>query len=176
VIILVIFWFAACYSILQAKGQLKLADDKRPKAIILKAIILPRESVMSIVANSSDAFDDKSILVWFVMLVQNVLGLIMTMVIATRFISFLPQPKPIQRSRQGRARPDKQRHVTSLQQPKEFVIPTNLEAVNYGNNIGPDWSIGTGGIGGCTFGTLVSGPRFLIKDRWPRPLGTGGRS
>jgi len=60
VIILVIFWFAACYSILQAKGQLKLADDKRPKAIILKAIILPRESVMSIVANSSDAFDDKS--------------------------------------------------------------------------------------------------------------------
>jgi len=37
-IILVIFWFAACYSILQAKGQLKLADDERAKAIILKAI------------------------------------------------------------------------------------------------------------------------------------------
>ena len=74
---MVIFWFAACYSILQAKGQLKLADDERTKAIILKAIILMRESVMSIVANSSDAFDDKSILVWFVMLVQNVLGLIM---------------------------------------------------------------------------------------------------
>ena len=34
-IILVIFWFAACYSILQAKGQLKLADDERTKAIIL---------------------------------------------------------------------------------------------------------------------------------------------
>jgi hypothetical protein len=73
VIILVIFWFAACYSILQAKGQLKLADDERTKAIILKAIILKaiillQESVMSIVANSSDAFDDKSILVCFVML------------------------------------------------------------------------------------------------------------
>jgi hypothetical protein len=68
VIILVIFWFAACYSILQAKGQLKLADDERTKAIILKAIILLQESVMSIVANSSDAFDDKSILVCFVML------------------------------------------------------------------------------------------------------------
>ena len=67
-IILVIFWFAACYSILQAKGQLKLADDERTKAIILKAIILLQESVMSIVANSSDAFDDKSILVCFVML------------------------------------------------------------------------------------------------------------
>jgi hypothetical protein len=63
---LVIFWFAACYSILQAKGQLKLADDERTKAIILKAIILLQESVMSIVANSSDAFDD--ILVCFVML------------------------------------------------------------------------------------------------------------
>ena len=63
-IILVIFWFAACYSILQAKGQLKLADDERPKAIILKAIILMRESVMSIVANSSDAFDDKSHATW----------------------------------------------------------------------------------------------------------------
>ena len=50
-IILVIFWFAACYSILQAKGQLKLADDERTKAIILKAIILLQESVMSIVAN-----------------------------------------------------------------------------------------------------------------------------
>jgi hypothetical protein len=68
VIILVISWFAACYSILQAKGQLKLADDERTKAIILKAIILLQESVMSIVANSSDAFDDKSILVCFVML------------------------------------------------------------------------------------------------------------
>ena len=67
-IILVIFWFAACYSILQAKGQLKLADDERTKAIILKAIILLQESVTSIVANSSDAFDDKSILVSFVML------------------------------------------------------------------------------------------------------------
>jgi hypothetical protein len=65
---LVIFWFAACYSILQAMGQLKLADDERTKAIILKAIILLQESLMSIVANSSDAFDDKSILVCFVML------------------------------------------------------------------------------------------------------------
>ena len=67
-IILVIFWFAACYSTLQAKGQLKLADDEGTKAIILKAIILLQESVMSIVANSSDAFDDKSILVCFVVL------------------------------------------------------------------------------------------------------------
>ena len=94
-IILVIFWFAACLSLLQAKGQLKLADDEGPKVIILKAIILLRESVMSMVANS------KSILVWFVMLVQNVLGLIMTIVVATRFISFLPQPKPMQPSRSG---------------------------------------------------------------------------
>src|SRR5262245_27285661 len=57
----------------------------------------------------------------------------------------------------------KRTNVTSLQQSKEFVTPTNLEAVNYGNNIGPDWSIGTGGIGGRTFGTMVSGPRFLIE-------------
>jgi hypothetical protein len=81
-----IFWFAACYAILQAKGQLELA--KGPKAIILL-----RESVMSMVANSSDAFGNKSTLAWFVILVQNVLGLIMTIVIATRFISFMPQPK-----------------------------------------------------------------------------------
>jgi hypothetical protein len=85
-----IFWFAACYSILQVKGQLELADDEGPKAIILL-----RESVMSMVANSSDALDDKSKLAWFVVLVQNVLGLIMTIVIATRFISFLPQAKSI---------------------------------------------------------------------------------
>jgi hypothetical protein len=32
--------------------------------------------------------------------------------------------------------------------------------VNYGNNIGPDWSTGTGGIGGCTFGTLVVASDF----------------
>ena len=83
-----IFWFAACYSILQAKGQLELADGEGPKAIILL-----RESLMSMVAHSSDAFDDKSKLAWFVMLVQNVVGLIMTIVIATRFISFLPQAK-----------------------------------------------------------------------------------
>ena len=88
-----IFWFAACYSILQAKGQLQLANDVGSKAIILKAIILLRESVMSMVANSSDAFGNKSTLAWFVVLVQNVLGLIMTIVIATRFISFMPQPK-----------------------------------------------------------------------------------
>ena len=43
--------------------------------------------------NSSDAFDDKSKLAWFVLLVQKVLGLIMTIVIATRFISFLLQAK-----------------------------------------------------------------------------------
>jgi hypothetical protein len=85
-----IFWFAVCYSILQAKGQLELADDEGPKTIILL-----RESVMSMVANSSDAFDDKSKLAWFVVLVQNVLGLIMTIVIATRFISFLPQAKSV---------------------------------------------------------------------------------
>lgn len=48
---------------------------------------------MSMVANSSDAFDDKSKLAWFVVLVPNVLGLIMTIVIATRSISFLPQAK-----------------------------------------------------------------------------------
>jgi hypothetical protein len=41
--------------------------------------------------------------------------------------------------------------VASLQQSKEFVIPAHLGAVNYGNNIGPDWSTETGGIGGCTF-------------------------
>ena len=48
------------------------------------------------------------------------------------------------------------KQVTSLQQSKEFVIATNLEAVNYGKNVGPDlvdWScephrLGTGGIGG----------------------------
>ena len=34
-------------------------------------------------------------LAWFVALVQNVLGLIMTIVIATRFISFLPQAKSV---------------------------------------------------------------------------------
>ena len=83
-----IFWFVVCYSILQAKGQLELADGEGPKAIILL-----RESLMSMVAHSSDAFDDKSKLAWFVMLVQNVVGLIMTIVIATRFISFLPQAK-----------------------------------------------------------------------------------
>jgi hypothetical protein len=29
-------------------------------------------------------------------------------------------------------------HVTSLQQPREFVTTTNLGAVNYGKNVGPD--------------------------------------
>jgi hypothetical protein len=29
-------------------------------------------------------------------------------------------------------------HVTAQQQSKEFVIATNLEAVNYGKNVGPD--------------------------------------
>src|SRR6516164_11510999 len=54
----------------------------------------------------------------------------------------------------------KRTDVASLQQSKEFVIPTHLGAVNYGNNIGPDWSTGTGGIGGCTFGTLVVASDF----------------
>jgi hypothetical protein len=88
-----IFWFAACYSILAAKGLLEI-DDEGPKVIVLL-----RESVMSMVANSSDAFEYKSDWAWFVVLVQNVLGLIMTIVIATRFISFLPPVNARRRQR-----------------------------------------------------------------------------
>jgi hypothetical protein len=44
--------------------------------------------------------------------------------------------------------------VTSQQQSQEFVIATNLVAVNYGKNVGSDliewprtYRLGTGGIG-----------------------------
>ncbi|MGB8613222.1 MAG: hypothetical protein WCD60_16535 [Pseudolabrys sp.] len=79
-----ILWFAACYSIWRNKGLLDLEKGA-------PCIILLRESVMSMVANSSNAFKYTSNYVWLTVLLQNVLGLIMTIVIATRFISFLPQ-------------------------------------------------------------------------------------
>src|SRR5262245_52881163 len=67
--------------------------------------------------------------------------------------------------------------VTELQQSKEFAIATNLEAVNYGKNVGPDlvdW--GREGSGAATSGTLVSGPRFLTDEQVaPTSRGARGR-
>jgi len=54
--------------------------------------------------------------------------------------------------------------VTAQQQSKEFVIATNLEAVNYGKNVGPTSSIGDGRDRGPSF-SLVSGPRFLTEEQ-----------
>ena len=80
-----IFWFAACYSIAEANGWLQVEEPK--------AIVLLRESLISMVANSSGAFKLATKWVWFAMLAQNALGLLMTVVVATRFLSFLRPPK-----------------------------------------------------------------------------------
>lgn len=58
--------------------------------------------------------------------------------------------------------------VTSLQQSREFVTTTNLRAVNYGKNVGPDLRVDPIGDGRDrrprSSGTLVRGPRFLTDE------------
>jgi hypothetical protein len=71
--------------------------------------------------------------------------------------------------------------VTSLQQSREFVTTTNLRAVNYGKNVGPDLRVDPIGDGRDrrprSSGTLVRGPRFLtdelLANKWPRSRGWG---
>ncbi len=80
------FWLAACYSILFSRGLFKIIAGAPP------IIAIFRESVMSMVANSSGSFVEMSACVWSVMTLQNVFGLIVTILVVARVISFLPQP------------------------------------------------------------------------------------
>jgi hypothetical protein len=55
--------------------------------------------------------------------------------------------------------------VTTQQQSREFVFPTNLEAVNFGKNVEPDlvdW--GREGSGAALISSPESGPRFLTDE------------
>jgi hypothetical protein len=84
--LVMLFWFAACYSILYSRGSLKFEGSPSP------FIATFRESVMSMVANSSGTVTGMSECALTLITFQNVLGLLMTILVVARIISFLPAP------------------------------------------------------------------------------------
>jgi len=88
-----IFWFATCYSILASHNRLHIAGAPH-------FIVVFRESVMSMVANSGGGFTRIARSAWVVITMQNVFGLVMTILVAARIVSFLPPPSTTIRSGQ----------------------------------------------------------------------------
>jgi hypothetical protein len=80
-----IFWFAAWYSILASHNRLHIAGAPH-------FVVVFRESVMSMVANSGGGFTRMARSAWIVITFQNVFGLVMTILVAARIVSFLPPP------------------------------------------------------------------------------------
>ena len=78
-----IFWFAACYSIFAAHQLLQASGPPH--------IALLRESIMLMVANWSGSFTHLTRAAWVVVTIQDLLGLLMTIIIGARFISLLPR-------------------------------------------------------------------------------------
>jgi hypothetical protein len=80
-----IFWFAALYSTFDLNGWLHVKEGTRPLATF-------RESTMLMVANWSGNLEDLSRSAWFAVTFQSLFGLLMTLMIVSRFIAFLPSP------------------------------------------------------------------------------------
>jgi hypothetical protein len=79
------FWFATMYLILARNKSLTVENGPQ-------GIIVLRESIMSMVANSSNSFTHLSGRAWLVLCFQNALGLFLTVVVAARLINSLPTP------------------------------------------------------------------------------------
>ena len=80
----IILWFATWYALLGAQGQLTVNAPA--------TVAIVRESLAFMVANSTNSIQDMKPFAWFVVTVQNFLGLFMTVVVVSRFISLLPRP------------------------------------------------------------------------------------
>jgi len=91
-----IFWFAICYAILASHNRLHIEPKSAPQFIVTF-----RESLMSMVANSGGGFTRMSRVTWALITFQNVFGLVMTILVAARIVSFLPPPTPTIKSGQG---------------------------------------------------------------------------
>jgi len=89
-----IFWFATCYSILASHNRLHIAGAPH-------FIVVFRESLMSMVANSGGGFTRMARSAWVVITIQNVFGLVMTILVAARIVSFLPPPSTTIKGGQG---------------------------------------------------------------------------
>jgi hypothetical protein len=87
-----IFWFAALYSTFNLNGWLSVKEGTRPLATL-------RESTMLMVANWSGNFEGLSRSAWFAVTFQSLFGLLMTLMIVSRFIAFLPPADPKQRKK-----------------------------------------------------------------------------
>jgi hypothetical protein len=89
-----IFWFATCYSILASHNRLHIEGAPH-------FIVVFRESVMSMIANWGGTFTQMSRSAWVVITIQNIFGLVMTILVAARIVSFLPPPSTTIKSGQG---------------------------------------------------------------------------
>jgi hypothetical protein len=83
-----IFWFATWYSILSQHSLLKVTLQPA-------CISLLRESVVQMVANSTGNVSPDGTLALAVLTVNSVVGLFMTTVMISWFISLLPRPKSL---------------------------------------------------------------------------------
>jgi hypothetical protein len=89
-----IFWFATWYSILASHNRLHIVGAPH-------FIVVFRESVMSMVANSGGGFTQMARSAWIMITIENILGLVMTILVAARIVSFLPPPSTTIKSGQG---------------------------------------------------------------------------
>ena len=81
-----VLWFSVCYAALYSWNSFGIDHEINPRMLVIL-----RESVGLLVANSSGSFDKPSgVLIWTVLTLNSVIGLFMTIVVAGRVISLLP--------------------------------------------------------------------------------------
>jgi hypothetical protein len=85
----VTFWFAVWYSVFVRCGSLTIKSSFPPASIF-------RESLATMLVNSSGAFDDQTTpwWMWTAMCVQSIVGLFLTLVVVARTVASLPPLKP----------------------------------------------------------------------------------
>jgi hypothetical protein len=85
----IIFWFATYYSLL--KQQIFSTHDLQRDPCFTALLVL-RESLVMMVANTTGAFTPESVWVLILTTLQMIIGLFMTLLVVARLINLLPIP------------------------------------------------------------------------------------